>query len=580
MPCATLTEPGACASWTYDLADRPSSVTYPSGTIVNYVRDSMGRVATVNYRLLGTGPLLPVVSSASYLPFGPLHAITFGNGRTLTKTFDLNYAIDTISTNPGNGLTADYDLDVVGNISGLSDVLGGPPTRKYQYDALHRLRWVRDQADAVVEGFAYDAVGNRTSKQVGQSAAIPYTYPLTSHRLASVGGVARSYDSAGNTSAIGARSLGYDQRNRLTTYISGTGATGSYAYNGRGERVAKSATLQATQAQPDVSIFSYDQTGRLLAEGLLPQPDPCVCPPGHVCTDICGGGGESLVVTSKSSFTEGGPQWRDYIYIDDLPIAVLDSSGLRYLESDHLGTPRVAVDSLSNTPVWRWDPKASAFGENAPNESPGGGTPYRLDLRFPGQYRDAESGLHYNYFRDYEPATGRYIESDLIGLGGGINTYAYTGGRPLFTFDPFGLASFVGFPPDKHEAMKRALAHAETSLRKCKPGRCETPDPRFCLTDVDIQYTLAKLRAATYMYSGAHPTKCAWFVNEGFVRVYDGAFTGKCRGCPLKAIIAHEGAHSSADEHMSLEDEEARCQTFERECFKCDYWQVGGAPSR
>lgn len=62
-----------------------------------------------------------------------------------------------------------------------------------------------------------------------------------------------------------------------------------------------------------------------------------------------------------------------------------------------------------------------------------------MPLRFPGQYFDEETGLHYNYFRDYDPSTGRYIQSDPIGLAGGLNTYGYVGANPLTGVDPLGL---------------------------------------------------------------------------------------------------------------------------------------------
>jgi RHS repeat-associated protein len=65
-------------------------------------------------------------------------------------------------------------------------------------------------------------------------------------------------------------------------------------------------------------------------------------------------------------------------------------------------------------------------------------------LRFPGQYYDAESGLNYNYFRDYDSATGRYVQSDPIGLNGGLNTYAYVNNSPVTSFDRFGLDPAAG----------------------------------------------------------------------------------------------------------------------------------------
>ena len=94
--------------------------------------------------------------------------------------------------------------------------------------------------------------------------------------------------------------------------------------------------------------------------------------------------------------------------------------------------------------MWRWD-QAEPFGNNPAEEDPDANSvAFDLPLRLPGQRYDAETGLHYNMFRDYDPSLGIYKQSDLIGLRGGLNTYAYAASMPISHADPTGL--FLGIP--------------------------------------------------------------------------------------------------------------------------------------
>jgi RHS repeat-associated protein len=121
------------------------------------------------------------------------------------------------------------------------------------------------------------------------------------------------------------------------------------------------------------------------------------------------------------------------------------------IHADHLNTPRLISDENQAT-VWRWE-QQEPFGASAANEdADNNGVVLDFPLRFPGQYFDKETGLHYNYFRDYDPAIGRYIESDPTGLAGGINTYAYVGGNPLTRIDRFGLEPVGTIPTDPEKA--------------------------------------------------------------------------------------------------------------------------------
>ena len=138
------------------------------------------------------------------------------------------------------------------------------------------------------------------------------------------------------------------------------------------------------------------------------------------------------------------------MWLADIPVATLRPNGggvsLFYVHTDHLNTPRRVSRPSDNVVVWRWE--SDPFGTTSANEDPDGDSnPFVYGLRFPGQYLDAETGLHYNYFRDYDPQTGRYPQSDPLGLKGGLNTYAYVKSNPLRYSDPKGLDSQQSHAP-------------------------------------------------------------------------------------------------------------------------------------
>lgn len=128
----------------------------------------------------------------------------------------------------------------------------------------------------------------------------------------------------------------------------------------------------------------------------------------------------------------------DYLPGSYAPSQVFDGSNTYSVYSDHLQTPKWMLNSEGEV---AWRSNREAFGQMFVDEDvDGDGTEVTLNIRFPGQYYDAESGLHYNYYRDYDPGLGRYVERDPIGLDGGINTYVYVSNNSLTLVDPEGKA--------------------------------------------------------------------------------------------------------------------------------------------
>jgi RHS repeat-associated protein len=157
----------------------------------------------------------------------------------------------------------------------------------------------------------------------------------------------------------------------------------------------------------------------------------------------------------------GGALIQETVWLGDVPLATLrpkEGGGVEifYVHTDHLNAPRKITRASDGALMWRWDP--APFGDTLPNENPEAAGSFRYNLRYPGQYYDAESGLSYNYFRNYDPFTGRYVESDPIGLAAGVNTYAYVNGHPLSLSDMLGLCASPQNDEKKKEECEQKLA--------------------------------------------------------------------------------------------------------------------------
>lgn len=397
----------------YDTAGRLTAMHYPDGAVADYVRDGEGRITEVGVTLVG-GVRQIVLTGAGYSPFGPTTGWMYGNGRVLARTFDRNYQPRSIYDPEEGGLSLGFQFDPVGNLIQLESATHATVLAQYGYDRLDRLQQTRRGASGTsVRTYSYDAVGNRTSVQ-SEGVATSYGYHSGSHRLERVGAETRAYDAAGNTTSIGgaARQFAYDDSGRMIQVKTGSTVTGQFAYNANGEQVRARASVEDT-------YFIYDEAGHLLGE-----------------------------------FDSAGAPVVQIIWLDDLPVGLLSGAAgrqlLHYIEPDHLGTPRVIIDGARNVAVWSWDIQGDAFGASPPDQDPDGDrTSFVFNLRYPGQRYDAASGLNYNYFRDgYEPGTGRYTQSDPIGLKGGVSTYGYAAQSPTNAIDPSGLAAYlVSLPP-------------------------------------------------------------------------------------------------------------------------------------
>ncbi len=378
----------------YDASGRVAQLTYPSGKVISYGYDLAGNLAQLG---LNGQPLL---NNIRYQPYGAVKEWTWGNGTLHSRAFD---ADGRMVSHPQGNAPLSISYDSAGRIVQQTQSTG---VHSYGYDSVDRLTQHVD-ATGLLSDYQYDTNGNRTQLTQG-SLATAYHLSITSNRLNSQSGAVTksyTYDAAGNLISNGTHAYTYNARGRLAKVTYGT-RSNTYALNGLGQRIRKTGYGVST----GTNRYVYDAQGHLLGD-----------------------------------YTSTGVAIQETVYLGDIPVAVLQGTAVYHLHADHLDTPRVITDSTDKV-IWRWD--SDPFGTTAANEDPDGDRKkFIYNLRFPGQYFDKETGLHYNYFRDYDPRVGRYVQSDPIGLRGGLNTYTYVDGNPISYIDPLGLAKLPPIPP-------------------------------------------------------------------------------------------------------------------------------------
>ncbi|WP_165456787.1 RHS repeat domain-containing protein [Aquabacterium lacunae] len=434
-------------------AGRLKTITYPSGRRVVLARDSFGRVSGVSLLNPGASSTVPVLSSITYRTLGvetATHAVTgwvFGanSGQRYVRDYDDAGRIVTYTLGRGQTAQSLYGLhslsyDEAGRIQAIDRYTGTWSTAVFDHDDQNRL--VGHALDGMpLFAYSYDANGNRLTRQA-INAQTSYTVAPDSNRIQTVqlpgqtSAQAVVHDPHGNITQdpgapVGAVRFIYDQRTTLPfprmAQTQGPGGLYTYQYNHFGNRIRKTGS-SFTNAQgvtvtpaPEVggtdTYYYHDEAGHLLAE-----------------VDA---------VTRKVK--------REYIWLDDIPVAIVAGANpeqpidsfnaptVYYVHADHLNTPRLVTDA-AKVSRWNWSPLANdAFGSTMPIDAPRGQVRFVMNLRMPGQYFDRETGTYFNHYRQYNPATGRYLQSDPIGLEGGLNTYAYVGGNPLSYVDANGL---------------------------------------------------------------------------------------------------------------------------------------------
>ncbi len=383
-------------SQTFDAQNRLDTRTLPSGQRLRYHYTQNGALRAITRESmlrseLILGDLDARTTEKKARPLDAMGRLTYGNGLELRNLYEPKAGY--LERRTLLGLAAfKYAYDDSGRLTGISD---GRTPRSYDYDATGRLTAARIPAGEFT--YAYDKNGNRRSSSAPSAtdAARDFRYAANSNRLLEEH---IAYDRAGNPLQIANRRYEYNSEGRpISLHVDGK-LVATYRYNTAGERISK--TLYKG-ARPETTFYLYERH-QLIAEA-----------------------------------DERGKVTREYLYLGAHPVALMESGRIFWIHTDHLGTP-VSITDATRRVVW--SAEYEPFGVAHIDEDPDGdNNALTLNLRFPGQYADAESGTYYNVMRDYDPETGRYLTPDPLGLFDGANKYAYVHGNPISHSDSLGL---------------------------------------------------------------------------------------------------------------------------------------------
>ncbi len=321
--------------------------------------------------------------------------LTHGNGLVVTRQED--GLGNTLAIQHGSTLSLNYQFDAFGRISGIEK---NSVVQQLVYDTAGRVITANSSLGSYT--YQYDSVGNRkqsTSSDSKKSTEYTYNTNGQGNRLLAANDDEYRYDEAGNTLSSANFAYAYNQRGRpLKVYDKATNTlVAEYAYNAFGERIKKVKYTASKNGRLTKKVTYYLYDGRQLS----------------------------------AEVNETGKVLTQYLYHKNRLIAKLQGRDIYAVHTDHQGTPKAVTDAKQSI-VWQAD--FTPYGEARLALEK-----ITLNVRLPGQYFDAETATHYNYFRDYDPKTGRYLTPDPSGLNGGINAYAYAAGNPAGFVDVLGL---------------------------------------------------------------------------------------------------------------------------------------------